>query len=381
MSSPNLHFHNDLINSMKNDPAPAPSRRRLARAFSIAALAGAVACSGSPTTGQPGASGGAPTAGATGSGGAPSTGTGGATATGGANSGGSASGGAPGSGGAVVTGGAAGGSSTGGGGGGAPSGGAGGGSGGSGGAGGGAGGRAGGTGGAAGAAGRFSFFITSIAAMRRLSGSQNGFGGDLRFGEATGLAGADKICTMTAETAMAGNGKTWRAFLSVGANAPGGAVNAIDRVGEGPWYDRLGRVVAMTKAGLLNARPQGADPTILNDLPNELGTPNHSDGAPGCSGGACPDNHHVLTGTGPTGGLYGATANCGNWTSTAASSGRPRVGFSWIAGGRTHWYSGQDEGGCGAGAVLTEMGGSDPNNPIVGSGGGYGAIYCFALTP
>jgi hypothetical protein len=217
--------------------------------------------------------------------------------------------------------------------------------------------------------------------MRQLSGSQNGFGGDLRFGEATGLAGAAKICTMTANMSMPGNGKTWRAFLSVGANAPGGAVNAIDRVGTGPWYDRMGRRVATDRNALLNTRPAGADSAILNDLPNEHGIPNHQDGAPGCTGSACPDNHHVLTGTGVDGKLYGATANCSDWTSKASNSGRPRIGFSWIASSRTNWISGQDEGGCGAGVKVSEGGGSDPSNPIVGSGGGYGGIYCFALTP
>ena len=105
------------------------------------------------------------------------------------------------------------------------------------------------------------------------------------------------------------------------------------------------------------------------------------DGAPGCTGNACPDNHHVLTGASTSGSLYSATGNCNNWTSTASTAGRPRVGFSWIAGNRTHWMSGQDEGGCGAGVNLIDTGGSDPSNPIVGSGGGYGAIYCFALTP
>ena len=43
----------------------------------------------------------------------------------------------------------------------------------------------------------------------------NGFGGDLRFGKTNGLDGADEICRQIAETSMAGNGKTWRAFLSV----------------------------------------------------------------------------------------------------------------------------------------------------------------------
>jgi hypothetical protein len=51
---------------------------------------------------------------------------------------------------------------------------------------------------------RFSFFVTSLEAMRRLSKSQNGFGGDLRYGEATGIAGADKICTEIAEFSLKG---------------------------------------------------------------------------------------------------------------------------------------------------------------------------------
>lgn len=308
-----------------------------------------------------------------GSGGVPGTGGKGGLASGGRDvgSGGLSSGGVSGSGGATGS------DGSGGGGGGSVS------SGGRGGAtatGGGSGGSAGGTTGAGGAAPRFSFFVTSLAAMRQLSGSQNGFGGDLRFGEATGLAGADKICTMTANMSMPGNGKTWRAFLSVGASAPGGAVNAIDRVGAGPWYDFKGRLVAATRAALLNTRPAGADPAILNDLPNEIGLPNHMDGNPGCTS-ACPDNHHVLTGTGVDGRLYGATATCSDWTSKATNSGRPRIGFSWIASSRTNWISGQDEGGCGAGVKIGEGGGSDPSNPIVGSGGGYGGIYCFALTP
>jgi hypothetical protein len=225
---------------------------------------------------------------------------------------------------------------------------------------------------------RFSFFETSLVAMRRLSKSQNGFGGDLTYGQADGLAGADKICTEVAETSMPGAGaKGWRAFLSV-ASGPGGApVNAIDRLGSGPWYDRLGRVVALTKAALLNPRPMGADPAILNDLPNEDGLPNHRPDL------TMPevDNHHVLTGSDPQGRLYGATATCASWTSTAPTAGRPRIGFSWIASTRVNWISGQDEGGCGAGVNTVETGGSNPNNPIVGSGGGYGAIYCFAAVP
>jgi len=221
----------------------------------------------------------------------------------------------------------------------------------------------------------FSFFVTSLEAMHRLSASEDGFGGDLRYGQADGLAGADKICGDIAESSMPGSSaKQWRAFLSTTK------VDAATRIGSGPWYDRVGRVVAMSLSDLLQDRPNGADAAIKNDLPNESGTPNHK---PDPSAAAA-DNHHVLTGSTPQGKLYGATATCLDWTSSLkdnAATGRPRVGFSWPASGRTNWISGQDEGGCGAGVAIVESGGSNPNNPIVGSGGGYGAIYCFALAP
>jgi hypothetical protein len=140
----------------------------------------------------------------------------------------------------------------------------------------------------------------------------------------------------------------------------------------------MGRTVAQTKAALLNARPLGADPAIENDLPNEDGVPNHRPDP------TMPevDNQNALTGSDPQGHLSpGAT--CLGWTSTgpATSAGRPRTGFAWAFGPRTNWISGFIEGGCGAGLVLEERGGPDPNNPVVGSGGGYGAIYCFADAP
>ena len=88
---------------------------------------------------------------------------------------------------------------------------------------------------------KFSFFVTSMAAMVELSGHEYGFGGDLRFGETgpgAGLRGADKICTTIAETSMPGSSvKQWRAFLSVKADEYGDPIHAIDRVG--PQVDRL----------------------------------------------------------------------------------------------------------------------------------------------
>jgi hypothetical protein len=73
------------------------------------------------------------------------------------------------------------------------------------------------------------FFVTS---------SGSGKGADLG-----GLEGADRHCQTLAQNAGAG-GKTWRAYLSSNAARPGGAVNARDRIGPGPWQNFKGTVVA-----------------------------------------------------------------------------------------------------------------------------------------
>lgn len=235
--------------------------------------------------------------------------------------------------------------------------------------------------------GSFSFFVTSLKALQELSGSQLGFGGNLTFGESgpgAGLRGADKICATIAERSMAGAGKkTWRAFLSASADENGAQVNAIDRIGTGPWYDRLGRVFAMNKTGLLNVRPQGGDASIQNDFPNEDGVPNHR---PDPSQPAV-DNHDMLTGTGSDGKLYNKSATCKDWTASAGDKtgeGQPRVGHSWPRGGGggiDSWMSSLTESGCAPGVNLIEMGGPMASSNTVGSGGGYGGFYCFALTP
>ncbi|MDQ2643934.1 MAG: hypothetical protein M3020_08980 [Myxococcota bacterium] len=231
----------------------------------------------------------------------------------------------------------------------------------------------GGSGGGAVVTEKFSFFVTSLGGMRRLSGKDVGFGGDLRFGEATGLAGADKICRTLAEDSLPGAGrKEWRAFLSTATE------NAIDRVGNGPWYDRLGRQVAASKADLLEERPAGADPAIRDDLPNEQGVPNHTDGSPGCSGNSCPDNHDTLTGS-KSDGTWDGESTCDDWTSTEAQ-GRPRVGHSWPAGSGMNWIQAHSVTGCAAGVGIVQ-GGKGTGSGSVGALGGYGGIYCFALTP
>jgi hypothetical protein len=251
---------------------------------------------------------------------------------------------------------------------------------------------------------RFSFFVTSLRAMRELSGSEDGFGGDLRFGETgegAGLRGADKICGTIAEQSMPGSGqKQWRAFLSATSGGPdGGEVNAIDRIGDGPWYDRAGRLLAMNKQELVATRPTSADPMIRNDLPNEDGTPNHN---PDGSGEV--DNHDILTGSNAMGALASddPRVTCADWTKSEPDPADvPQVGHSWgrdLGGGSpgsggpsgaamgggynpTHWIEAHGAPGCAPGVGLVDSGFPDQNDPTVGGGGGYGGIYCFALTP
>lgn len=244
---------------------------------------------------------------------------------------------------------------------------------------------------------KFSFFVTSLRAMRELSGSQDGFGGDLRFGETgedAGLRGADKICATIAEKSMKGaSAKQWRAFLSTTK------VHAKDRIGQGPWYDRNGRLIAQNLTDLLQTRPKGADPTIRDDLPNEVGEPNKS----GSAEGSNDDNHDILTATNARG-EYDGGETCGDWTSTQATStggnsggggfpwggggpggfggGGPRVGHSWPAPSGNSWMAAHKAHGCAPGVNLDpSTGPGDPRNDSVGAGGGYGGIYCFALTP
>ncbi|HKP61843.1 MAG TPA: hypothetical protein VJV78_34165 [Polyangiales bacterium] len=222
---------------------------------------------------------------------------------------------------------------------------------------------------------RFSFFVTSQAGLAKLAGNPNGFGGNLKLDKADGLSGADEICRRLAETTAPGNGKTWRAFLSVTKGPDGMPVHAIDRIGEGPWYDRLGRMFATNKAGLMSTRPQGADPLIVDDLPNEEGVPNHNPGT------GIIDNHNVLTGSDTAGKLdaKGLMSTCQDWTSAVKEGGKPRCGVTWPRAQLTHWISTLNEGGCAPGS--TPPGAEGGPQGTVGALGGYGGFYCFALTP
>jgi len=210
----------------------------------------------------------------------------------------------------------------------------------------------------------FSFFVTSLATMRLQSGSQDGFGGNLG-----GLAGADAICQTAAANVGFGH-KTWHAFLSIYNN--GTPIHAIDRIGSGPWYDRNGRLVAQNLAGLTSGNRPAGDAASVNDLPDENGQP----------GTALGDTHDILTASDAMGHFEGTSAvnACNDWTNAGAGTANTvRLGHSWPAQSGMNWIRAHQARGCSPGVNLVQNG--PGTGTSVGAGGGWGGIYCFALTP
>ena len=191
-----------------------------------------------------------------------------------------------------------------------------------------------------------SFFVTS-----------NGIGNGGNLG---GLAGADNQCQTLAQAAGAG-GKTWRAYLSTQAADGKPAVNARERIGNGPWKNSKGAVVAKDVAELHGS----------NGLTKQTALSEKGDVINGR--GDTPNRHDVLTGSQPDGTAFaaGEDRTCKNWTSStqgAAMVGHiDRVGLrdddaskSWNS---SHPSRGSD-GGCSQNDLKTT--------------GGDGLMYCFA---
>lgn len=174
-----------------------------------------------------------------------------------------------------------------------------------------------------------------------------------------GLAGADGKCKQLADASgVAGvAGKTWRAYLSQKAAGGQPAVNAKDRIGNGPWYNARGVMVAQNVADLHSDN-------------NKLGKENSltEKGMPVNGRGDTPNQHDILTGSLMTGTVAPDTVDttCNNWTSSA--TGGAYVGHHDRQGGGanpTSWNSAHLSRGC-----------SQQN--LVGTGGN-GYFYCFAI--
>ena len=106
-----------------------------------------------------------------------------------------------------------------------------------------------------------------------------------------GLAGADKHC-QTLAAAVGAGAKTWRAYLSTQG---GGAVNAHDRIGKGPWVNAKGVVVAKDVAEL-----HGDQQPHQADRLTEKGEINNGRGDK-------PNRHDILTGSQADGSAFPPT--------------------------------------------------------------------------
>jgi len=187
---------------------------------------------------------------------------------------------------------------------------------------------------------QMSFFVSS-------AGSGNG-------ANLGGLAGADKICQNLA-TAAGSRGKTWHAYLSAAAANGQPAVNAKDRIGNGPWYNQKGVMIAKSVADLHSDANNIKKDTALT----EKGTVVNGVGD-------TPNQHDILTGSQPDGRAYtdGMDHTCNNWTSN--NMGTAQLGHSDKQGGNNgSWNSSHPSRGC-----------SQPN---LVSTGGAGKFYCFAV--
>lgn len=184
------------------------------------------------------------------------------------------------------------------------------------------------------------FFITSTGPGR---------GADLG-----GLEGADRHCQQLAQAAGAG-ARTWRAYLSTqGA----GAVNARDRIGQGPWRNARGVVIAANLAELHGTNNLNKQ-TALTET-----------GAVVNGRGDTPNRHDILTGSQADGTAFSGDADrtCGNWTKSGEGS--AMVGHHDRMGLNTEppalsWNTSHPSRGCSQEALRAT--------------GGDGLIYCFAV--
>jgi hypothetical protein len=193
---------------------------------------------------------------------------------------------------------------------------------------------------------------TPAATMSFFVSSSNPKGGNLG-----GLAGADQVCQSLAQAAGAGR-RTWHAYLS------SSTVDAKSRIGNGPWYNFKGELIAQNVADLHTAdKNKISGTTALTEkgtLPNYLAVNAQGQAAPA----AQPLQHDILTGSNEDGTKNADT--CKDWT-VADGTAKAMLGHADRLGrnpGLNSWNAIHASQGCG----LEQL------QPT----GGAGLLYCFA---
>ena len=196
--------------------------------------------------------------------------------------------------------------------------------------------------------GPMSFFATSAG---------SGKGADLG-----GLAGADAHCQRLA-SAAGSTGKTWRAYLSTPPSFAAGttpaiaATNARDRIGNGPWFNSKGALIARDVKHLHDGNNISKD-TALDERGNIIK-----------GRGDTPNEHDILTGSRADGTAFAPQTDttCKSWTSSTEGSAivghHDRIGplpENWAKS----WNFSHQSVGCSQEALVRT--------------GGSGKFYCFA---
>jgi len=223
-------------------------------------------------------------------------------------------------------------------------------------------------------------------------------------GNLGGLEGADKHCQKLATEVGAGN-KTWRAYLSTQARPGKPAINARDRIGDGPWYNFNGEMIARNLSHLHGDTIELA--RLGNNITKQSGLTEKGQIVPGLNdyqnpkyrNGAIRDDdwdvikntpysnrHEVLTGSNPDGTAYNSKFDytCDNWTSNkdpenmdrdnprnnrmGAFEGKPNVQIGFPdrnGGGNGSWNSSHGTRGCSQHSLVMTH--------------GVGMFYCFAI--
>ena len=190
-------------------------------------------------------------------------------------------------------------------------------------------------------------------------------------GNLGGLAGADQICQTQAQAlGGAAAGKTWHAYLSQEQRGNTPKVNARGRIGQGPWYNVKGQLIASSVADL-----HGDQQRDRNNIQAATALDVKGEQIPG-------NVHDILTGSDSDGRAFtdGYDHTCNNWTSDGmtlpqaananaavpADRARAMLGHSNRSGGQnTSWNAAHMSQGCTKQAFTNT--------------GGAGKLYCFAI--
>jgi hypothetical protein len=199
------------------------------------------------------------------------------------------------------------------------------------------------------------------AGLLALVGAEASFAQDMTFfitsegpgngGDLGGIEGADAHCQALAEAAGAGD-KTWVAYL--GTELDGGrGVDARSRIGDGPWHNAAGELIA-EDIDQLHLGPNIVRSTALDEDGNRV-----------LGRGDETNRHDILTGAMVDGTAFFPDDDdhtCNNWTSNGEGS--AMVGhFDRQGGGNTSWNAAHQSRSC--------------SQADLRATGGDGLLYCF----